>query len=122
MKDFPYVLRCFMFLLQKVGKSLWVDESKGYPQVIFDSIKDNPAFSKCLLTSDVTDDKPIFLVWLWDFLRSIWDTADFGTIILTIVGFMCGEAQHERFEKIRPVIMSICIRVSATSHISRCRS
>ena len=100
-----------MYMLQKLGKTLWTDESKGYPQVIFESIKDNPAFLNFLLSSEKVDDKPTFLMWYWDFLKSIWDTADFGEILLRLVSFLCGETQHERFEKIRPICMVICVRV-----------
>jgi senataxin len=90
---------------------LWAEEgnSTDYPQVIFDAIKDNPAYTELLLKPDVAN---WVLGWYMDFLSSIWDFPVLGNVVVKIIDFLCEELQHERFQELRPSVMLTATRVS----------
>jgi ATP-dependent RNA/DNA helicase, senataxin len=111
--DFPDVLRAFVFLIKKHGKFLWQGEDYDFPQVVFDSIKDNSMYLRLIQDSD---SNPIqqswFVQWFQVYLNSLNDTPIFGDVLRKIVGFACEELQHERFKDKRPSILASTLTVS----------
>ncbi|KAI5122782.1 hypothetical protein M0805_000126 [Coniferiporia weirii] len=110
-KHFREVLRCMLHILKKLGSKLWNGESADYPQVVFDSIKDNPSYIALMLDFDSRKENPWFLFMFSEYLRSVWDMQVFGDIIAKFTAFMYDELQHERFEEKRPLIMSVATQV-----------
>ncbi|TDL22217.1 hypothetical protein BD410DRAFT_898486 [Rickenella mellea] len=114
---FVDVLRCTVYLIKKLGSSTWVGASEDYPKIVFDAIKDNPAFSKLLALPEAVSEKPWFLNWFAEYLRTLWETPVFGDVLAKIIGFMFDELQHERFEKSRPTVTAAAFRLlSAVAH------
>jgi senataxin len=92
-------------------KDIWSEESTttDYPQVIFDAIKDNTAYTELLLNSDPGS---WLLSWYMDYLNTIWDFPVLGNVVAKMADFMCEELQHERFQELRPSVMVAAARVS----------
>ncbi|THH12551.1 hypothetical protein EW146_g7587 [Bondarzewia mesenterica] len=103
--QFIEVLHCLLFLLKRLGGDLWEGDGPDYPEVVFDSIKDNPAFSEYLRTVGDKEERPWFLYWFADFLATIWSSSIFGNVLAKMVDFLCEELQHERFKDPRSTIM-----------------
>ncbi|TFY66727.1 hypothetical protein EVG20_g4365 [Dentipellis fragilis] len=99
------ILRSFCYLLKRLGSDLWKGDSQDYPQVVFDSIKDNPSYSERIQSLGPRDEKPWFLLWFLEYLRSIWSSPVFGDIMAKMVDFLCEELQHERFQATCPTVM-----------------
>jgi senataxin len=109
--DFQDVLKCFLYLLQRLGGHLWQDEKPEYPQVVFDAIKDNPAYLETIASTIPGTDKPWHLSWYTEYLQSIWKHSNFSEILARVTAFVCEELQHERFNDVRPIAMVIAVRV-----------
>lgn len=109
--DFADVLRCYVFLLRRLGADLWSNESSDYPQVIFDAIKDNPSFADLTRNPGWKSNEPWLLVWFSDYLHSIWTYQIFDDVLVRMVDFLCEELQHERFQEARPACMIAAIDV-----------
>ena len=134
--EFSDILRCLIQCLRRLGsKRIWEGESPEYPQVVFDSIKDNPSYSNMLLTFDPTKAKPWFLLFMLEYLGQVWETPVFGEVLAKFTAFACDELQHERFGDNRSVAMTalaqVCIfsrhRIHSTDNLYRlylqhCRS
>ncbi|KDQ11409.1 hypothetical protein BOTBODRAFT_135716 [Botryobasidium botryosum FD-172 SS1] len=90
------VLKCFVYLLQAMGSSLWASKPQDYPQVLVDAIKDNSAFEK--LVTESASKEPWVLEWFSDYLRTVWDAPIFGDALAKIVAFLAEELQHPRFD------------------------
>ena len=114
--DFPTVLRSFVWLVKKIGKEIWTDESPQYPQVVFDSVKDNPQFLTLLMASENIGEKPYLFLWFSDYLMSIWDLPVFGEVLAKMAEFMLVELQHARFGGKRPFILEAALKVSKCLH------
>ncbi|GJJ15585.1 hypothetical protein Clacol_009863 [Clathrus columnatus] len=109
---FPDVLRAFVFLLNKYGKAVWDEENDDFPQVVFDSIKDNTAFISLIQTTPIdTSQSPWALKWFQPYLASLDDMPRFEQALKKLTGFACEELQHERFESKRPIIMACILHV-----------
>lgn len=107
-------------LLRKLGDEMWSLEGEDYPQVVFFSIKDNPAFVALLRTSDSLD--PWIFAWLEPFIISVWNKPAFADIVAKTMSFMCEELQHERFEVWHPLIMTAMAKVCGRDIIpTHCR-
>lgn len=103
--QFADVLRCYVFLLRRLGADFWSKESSDYPQVIFDAIKDNPSFTDLTGDPGWKNNEPWLLVWFSDYLHSIWTWQIFDDVLVRMVDFLCEELQHERFQEARPACM-----------------
>ncbi|KAH9080551.1 SEN1 N terminal-domain-containing protein [Lactarius deliciosus] len=103
--QFADVLRCYVFLLRRLGADFWSKESSDYPQVIFDAIKDNPSFTDLTRDPGWKSNEPWLLVWFSDYLHSIWTWPIFDDVLVRMVDFLCEELQHERFQEARPACM-----------------
>lgn len=91
---------------------MWGNENPEFPQVVFDSIKDNPLFTRMVLDIDpVQKERPWFLAGFLDLLASLWDAPAFGEILARLIAFLCGELQHERFKNVRPAVMTAASQV-----------
>ncbi|KAA1469989.1 hypothetical protein DENSPDRAFT_797113 [Dentipellis sp. KUC8613] len=99
------ILRSFCYLIKRLGSDLWKGDGQDYPQVVFDSIKDNPSYSERVQSLGPKDEKPWFLLWFLEYLRSIWSSSVFGDVMAKMVDFLCEELQHERFQAARPTVM-----------------
>lgn len=98
--------------MKKLGKSLWEGEDPDYPQIVFDSVKDNPAFIHLIQDTDPRNtQQPWFLEWFQSYICSLWELPIFEDMLRKLVGFMCEELQHERFEDKRPMIMASILAV-----------
>lgn len=111
--DFREVLRCMLQAMKKLNDKLWSGENADYPQIVFDSIKDNPSYTNILLAHDDQKEQPWFLFFFHEYLRSIWDMQIFGDVLARFAAFTCDELQHYRFEKKRPAVMSIALQVGS---------
>ncbi|KAF8516825.1 SEN1 N terminal-domain-containing protein [Hysterangium stoloniferum] len=112
---FPDILRAFIYLVKKHGKILWEGEDLDYPQVIFDSIKDNPAYISLIQDMDTNASQQAwFLEWFHAYLNSLEGMNIFEEVVKKIAGFACEELQHERFENKRPMIMASILRTLDT--------
>lgn len=100
-----------MELTKRLGSKLWEGEKTDYASIIFDAVKDNPSFSNMLSECETTTDVPWFLSWFSDYLQSIWTSPIFDEVLAKIIGFLCGEAQHERFKEKRPIAMVAATKV-----------
>lgn len=100
-----------MYILKRVGAGIWEAEGPEFPQVVFDAIKDNPSYMNMISSSDPATDRPWFIYWLPEFLRTLADSSIYGDVLAKVVGFMCEELQHERFGDVRPMIMIAVTRV-----------
>lgn len=113
--DFVDVLKSFLFILKRVGAGIWEGEGPEFPRVVFDAIKDNPSYTTMILTSDPAADRPWFLYWLPEFLRTLVDLPIYGDVLAKVVDFMCEELQHERFGDVRTTVMIAVTRVGRLS-------
>ncbi|RDB14553.1 putative ATP-dependent helicase C29A10.10c [Hypsizygus marmoreus] len=118
---FVDVLQCFLLLLKRMGEKFWVGEGPEFPQVVFDSIKDNKSFSELLQSIDPSKDRPWFLSSFAEILHTIIQLPIYGEVLAKIVDFLCEETQHERFKDARPLIMTSAIRL-LTSILSKCQA
>jgi senataxin len=106
------VLQCLLLLLKRLSEKFWVGEGPEFPQVVFDSVKDNPSFSELLQNPGSSTERPWFLSWFREYLHTIRDLPVYGEVLVKIVDFLCEETQHERFRDARPSIMASAIYVS----------
>lgn len=95
-----------------MDKKFWVGEGPEFPQVVFDSVKDNPSFSQLLQNIDSSTERPWFLSWFREYLHTIRDLPVYGEVLVKIADFLCEETQHERFRDARPSIMTSALHVS----------
>ncbi|KAM6494154.1 SEN1 N terminal domain containing protein [Amanita muscaria] len=103
--EFPDILGSLLLLLKRLAKQFWEDIDVEYPRVVFDAIKDNPAFAK-LLESDSSEERPRYLAWLTEYIHTIRKHPAFPDILAKTVDFLCREMQHERFRVSRPFTMN----------------
>lgn len=109
--EFADVLRCHVFLLRRLHADLWLNEESDYPQVVLDSIKDNPYFTDLVRGLKSQDREPWLLLWFSDYLHSIWAWQIFDVVLVKMVDFLCEELQHERFQDARPAAMLVAADV-----------
>jgi senataxin len=108
--EFESILDCFVVLLKRLGSKIWIGEAPDYPQVILDSIKDNPSFSDLVL-SNPTGDRIKPLTWFSEYLRSVGDALIYDDILKKMTDFITGDLQHERFRDTRSSSMASGARV-----------
>ena len=106
------ILKAFVLLLKRLGSRLWEGEPTNFPEVVFDSIKDNPSYLHLLLQTDKTTERPWYFAWYSEFLYTVSGLAAFDALLAKMIGFMCEELQHERFGDARPDAMCAAVRVS----------
>lgn len=97
--------------MKKLGSKLWAGESADYPQVVFDSIKDNPSYTDLILAYDPQKEQAWFLFIFLEYFRSIWDMPIFEAVLARFAAFTCEGLQHERFESKRPFVTNIAMQV-----------
>ncbi|EJD50704.1 hypothetical protein AURDEDRAFT_83748 [Auricularia subglabra TFB-10046 SS5] len=115
---YDMVLEAFATLLNKLSGDLWTREGDEYPEVVFASIKDNPAFLQLIRESDPAGE-PRFFRWLEPFVLSLWSKPSFADIVAKVVSFMCEELQHERFKRWHPMIIGTILAVMKKSSDSK---
>lgn len=104
--------------MRRLGKGIWQNEDPEFPQIVFDSIKDNPSFTQMVLDMDpLPKEKPWFLAGFLDLLASLWEVPSFGEILARLIAFMCDELQHERFKNVRPVVMTSAAQVRPRTYL-----
>jgi senataxin len=106
------VLKCFILVIKRLGKGLWNGEGPEYPQVVFDAIKDNPAFLELLQSNDPSQHGIWYLAWFQEFLLSIRGHQVYKDVLAKLIDFLCEEAQHERFRSTQPAVLKTAISVS----------
>jgi hypothetical protein len=106
------ILKAFILLLKRLGSRVWEGEPANYPEVVFDSIKDNPSYLDLLLQTDTSKERPWYFAWYSEFLHTVSGFAAHDAVLAKMIGFMCEELQHERFGNARPDIMCAAVRVS----------
>jgi senataxin len=109
--EFPDVLGCLLLLLKRLGVEFWSDENDEYPQVVFDAVKDNPAFATLLETVDAGAERSRYLAWFAEYLHTIRKPRVFAEVLAKIIDFLCEEMQHERFGVSRPSTMNTAMLV-----------
>jgi senataxin len=111
--DFYDVFLVFVYLLKSYGLLLWQNEDIQFPQVVFDSIKDNPSYINLILELDIdySRQSTVILDWFQAYLMSIRGTPIFEEVLKRLVSFACGELQHERFGDKRPFVMTALLEV-----------
>ncbi|KAF8158282.1 SEN1 N terminal-domain-containing protein [Crassisporium funariophilum] len=102
---FAQVLKCFILVIKRLGKDIWSGEGPEYPQVVFDAIKDNAAFTELIQSTDPSNSGTWYLAWFQEFLSTIRDHSIYGVILAKVIDFLCEETQHERFRDVRPFMM-----------------
>ena len=95
-----------------MGKQFWVGEGPEFPQVVFDSIKENQFFLELLQNIRSSQERPWFLVWFSEYLHTIRDIPAYWEVLARGIDFLCEETQHERFRSARPLTMISGTRVS----------
>jgi senataxin len=100
--DFQFVLKSLIFLLRRLGSGFWDNEDIGFPQVIFDAVKDNPQYTLLLASSTAVT---WHLDWFSDYLDTFWDLPAWGEVLAKTIYLLCGEAQHEGFKDVKPVVI-----------------
>lgn len=90
---------------------MWQGEGPEFPHVVFDAVKDNPSYSDMLQSIEPTKDRPWILTWFPELLLTLRELPVYGGILAKMMGFMCEELQHERFQRVRPIIMTAAIKV-----------
>ncbi|KAI5896492.1 uncharacterized protein SCHCODRAFT_01200004 [Schizophyllum commune H4-8] len=107
------VLNTFILLLGRLKEKIWQGEGPEYPQVIFDSIKDNPAYvegmSKALSTS--REAAGPYIKWYQPFLVTVEPTPVYGEVIAKMAGLLCEELQHPRFQDSAPATIAIAAQI-----------
>lgn len=111
--DFSEVLQVLLLLFKRVGSQFWIGEGPEFPQVVFDSIKDNKSFSDLLQSIESSADRPWFLAWFAEYLHTLGKLPVYGEVLVKMTDFLCEETQHERFKDARPSIMLAATRVSS---------
>ena len=106
------MLRCFEYLTSRLGRTFWVDEGPEYPQIIFDSIKENVSFLELLLQPTTSSSEHPLLSWCAVYLSAIEGQPAQAEVIVKMADFLCEELQHERFRDARPAIMLTAINAS----------
>ncbi len=89
----------------------WSDENDEYPQVVFDAVKDNPAFATLLETVDAGSERSRYLAWFAEYLHTIRKPRIFAEVLAKIIDFLCEEMQHERFGVSRSSTMNTAMLV-----------
>ncbi|EJC98117.1 uncharacterized protein FOMMEDRAFT_97735 [Fomitiporia mediterranea MF3/22] len=112
---FREVLRCLLQTLKKLGNKIWSEESADYPQVVFDSIKDNPSYIDLIFAHNQQKEQAWFLMIFLEYLRSVWEMQIFEDIVARFAAFTCDELQHERFGQQRPLVMSIAMQILSSA-------
>ncbi|KAJ7069799.1 SEN1 N terminal-domain-containing protein [Mycena amicta] len=109
--EFPLILSCFKFLTATIGSRFWKGQAPEYPQVIFDSIKDNTALEQLLLRDAPPSNDHPSLSWCLVFLAAIDGHPAQDEIVAKMADFLCEELQHERFGAARPGSMFTAIKM-----------
>lgn len=115
--EFAEIMQCFTLLIKRLGPRIWVGEGPEYPQVIFDSIKDNPSFIDRIQESG--GDKR-HILWFREYLSLIRDASIHSQVCLKMLSFLCEELQHARFGDSRAAIMAFAAFVSPSRKLSSC--
>ncbi|KAF8635838.1 hypothetical protein AX15_000034 [Amanita polypyramis BW_CC] len=100
--EFTEIFECLLLLLNRLGVHFWGNEGVEYPQVVFDAVKDNPAFATLLEQVEKATDRSRYLAWFVEYLHTILKLPVFGEVLAKMVDFLCEEMQHERFDISRP--------------------
>ncbi|KAJ7780655.1 SEN1 N terminal-domain-containing protein [Mycena maculata] len=108
---FEYILDSFEHLTSHLGRPLWSGEGPEYPQIIFDSIKENPRFLESLLQHTTFYKEHPLLSWCSVYLVAIEGQPAQAEVIAKMADFLFEELQHERFGDARPAIMLTAINL-----------
>ncbi|KAK0487479.1 SEN1 N terminal-domain-containing protein [Armillaria novae-zelandiae] len=108
--EFAPILRCFTLVMKRLGVRLWLGEGPEYPQVIFDSVKDNDIAMTQLLEG-CKEKNMWFLSWFVEYLFLIHDTAIYAQLVAKMANYVCEELQVERFGDARPFVMSLAAKL-----------
>ena len=112
MSDFQEVFKAFAVILssKRLGPMIWSDESDEYPQVIFNTIKDNQAFTKTLETIQ-PDEKHWSVGWLEVFVKTLAKHHVLSTLFPLVIQYLCEELQHERYGAVRASAVCVAVKV-----------
>lgn len=109
--EFADVLECLLLLLKRLGPDFWSGEGDEYPQVVFDAVKDNPAFATLLEKVGAGAEHSRCLALFAEYLHTIRKPHVFAEVLAKIIDFLCEEMQHERFGVSRPSTMNTAMLV-----------
>lgn len=79
--------------------------------MVFDSIKDNSAFSSLILNGEASQNQ-WSVSWLLAYMRSVSDPHVHGEALAKVADFLLEELQHERFKEHRAGVLVTAIDVS----------
>ncbi|OSX59822.1 hypothetical protein POSPLADRAFT_1048291 [Postia placenta MAD-698-R-SB12] len=108
---FAEVLKSFLLILNRIGSTVWEGEGPEYPQVVFNSIKDNPRYLDALQGLSAVRRDNWMLSWMETYVKSIGGTPAFRDTLPVVMHFLCEELQHERFAELRPAAISMAARL-----------
>lgn len=94
---------------------IWSDESDEYPQVIFNTIKDNKAFAN-ILEFGQPDEKHWSMAWIEVFVKTLAKHRALSTLFPLVIQYLCGELQHERYAAVRASAVCIAVKVGTSIH------
>ena len=108
--DFPEVLKAFILLLNRLGPKVWEGEGDEYPQLIFNTIKDNLAYSDALVAEQPSNDHWL-MQWMESYVKSLNDLPGLHGLLPLIIQYLCEELQHERFKDVRASAICVAAKV-----------
>jgi senataxin len=106
-------------LIKRLKDNIWKEEGPEFPQVVFDSVKDNRTFLELIENVDGSAEKPWFLGLFAEYLHSLSEHPSHGNVFAKTVDFLCERTQHERFKFARPLMMLTAIRVSNQNNLMK---
>jgi senataxin len=107
------IVQCFLTLLKRLRNDIWKGEVSNFPEVVFDSIKDNKSFTDLVYNSAAKKEVSWCLGWFAPMLNTIQDRAVHADTLAKMAAYLLEDLQHERFEDARPNIMCSAMQVSS---------
>ncbi|KAF9485837.1 hypothetical protein BDN70DRAFT_870734 [Pholiota conissans] len=101
---FQEVFKCFILLMKRLGKGLWVGEGPEYPQAIFDDIKDNSHYVNILHTVQPSEAGANLFFWFPEFLSTLRDTPNYSSVFMKVIDFLSAETQRDGLDKNKSII------------------
>lgn len=114
--DFAEVLKAFLIILDRLGPEAWKGESDEYPQVAFNTIKDNTSYSELLQALPI--DRGYWAIqWMEAYVKSVGNLPVFSSVMPLIIQYLCEELQHERYKDARSAAINVASKVSPNCNV-----
>ena len=109
--DFSEVLKAFLLMLTRLGSKLWESEGEEYPQVVFNTIKNNSAYATELQQNQHRQSQWI-IQWIEAYVKSLGDLPALQSLLPLMIQYLCEDLQHERFQDVRASAICVAAKVS----------